>query len=296
MEGAGILTMFGIILPATIRYATPLIFASLGGNFSERSGVFNIGLEGIMTVGAFSAVLFSYLTGSPWAGLLGAMIVGGLFGLLLAFMSIYFKANQVIVGTAINILAASLTTFLLVEIWGRPGQTDNVEYFKAWGPFNMFTYLAFVMVAVTYYVMYKTPFGLRIRAVGEHPRAADTLGVNVYAIRYICVVISGILAGIGGASLSIGSMSLFKEGMVAGRGFIALAALIFGKWNPLGAASACLFFGFALALETVANNLPVPNEFLYAIPYVMTMLAVSGFVGKAVGPAAGGIPYEKGEK
>jgi ABC-type uncharacterized transport system permease subunit len=296
MEGVGMFTILGIVVTASIRSATPLIFASLGGNFSERSGVFNIGLEGIMTVGAFGAVFFSFKTGSPWAGLLGAMIVGGLFGLLLAFMSIYIKANQVIVGTAINILAASLTTFLLVEIWGRPGQTDNVEYFKAVGPFNIFTYLAFAMVFISYYVLYKTPFGLRVRAVGEHPRAADTLGVNVYAIRYICVIISGILAGIGGASLSIGSMSLFKEGMVAGRGFIALAALIFGKWNPIGAALACLFFGFAVALETVGNNLPIPNEFLNALPYIMTMFAVSGFVGRAVGPAAGGIPYEKGEK
>jgi simple sugar transport system permease protein len=296
MEGIGFLTILGIIFTASIRSATPLIFASLGGNFSERSGVFNIGLEGIMTVGAFSAVFFSYRTGSPWAGLIGAMFIGGLFGLLLAFLSIYFKANQVIVGTAINILAASLTTFLLVEIWGRPGQTDNVEYFKAWGPFNLFTYLALVMVVLAYYIMYKTPFGLRIRAVGEHPRAADTLGVNVYVIRYICVTISGILAGIGGASLSIGSLSLFKEGMIAGRGFIALAALIFGKWNPIGAALACLFFGFADAIQTIATNLPVPREFLHALPYVMTMLAVSGFVGKSVGPAAGGIPYEKGEK
>lgn len=296
MEGVGFLTILGIIVTASIRSATPLIFASLGGNFSERSGVFNIGLEGIMTVGAFSAVFFSYKTGSPWAGLLGAMVMGGLFGLLLAFMSIYFKANQVIVGTAINILAASLTTFLLVEIWGRPGQTDNVEYFKAVGPFNLFTYLAFAMVIVSYYVMYKTPFGLRVRSVGEHPRAADTLGINVYAIQYICVIISGVLAGIGGASLSIGSMSLFKEGMVAGKGFIALAALIFGKWHPIGAALACLFFGFAVALETVATNLPVPRELLYILPYIMTMLAVSGFVGRSVGPAAGGIPYEKGEK
>ncbi len=143
-----------------------------------------------MTIGAFSAVFFSFKTGSPWAGLLGAMVAGGLFGLLLAFMSIYFKANQVIVGTAINILAAGLTTFLLVEIWGRPGQTDNVEYFKAVGPFNLFTYLAFAMVIISYYVMYRTPFGLRVRAVGEHPRAADTLGINVYATRYICVIIS----------------------------------------------------------------------------------------------------------
>jgi len=296
MEGVGILTVLGIIITASIRSATPLIFSSLGGCFSERSGVFNIALEGIMIVGAFGAVFFSFKTGSPWIGLLGAMVIGGLFGLLLAFLSIYFKANQVIVGTAINILAASLTTFLLVEIWGRPGQTDNVAYFEAWGPFNFFSYLAFAMVIIVYYVMYKTPFGLRIRAVGEHPRAADTLGVNVYVTRYICVTLSGILAGIGGAALSIGTVSLFKEGMIAGKGFIALAALIFGKWNPIGAALACLFFGFADAIQTVATNLPVPEQFLYALPYIMTMLAVSGFVGRAVGPAAGGIPYEKGEK
>lgn len=296
MENVGFLTMIGIVITASIRSATPLMFAALGGNFSEKSGVFNIALEGIMTVGAFSAVYGSYKTGSPWLGLLSAIIVGGLFGLLLAVLSIHFRANQVVVGTAINILAASLTTFLLVEIWGRPGQTDNVNYFQARGPFNIFTYFAFILVFVAYYVMYKTPFGLRIRAVGEHPKAADTLGVNVYKVRYICTIISGILGGIGGASLSIGSLSLFKEGMIAGKGFIALAALIFGKWNPLGVMGACLFFGFADALQTVASGLPIPKEFLFALPYILTMLAVSGFIGKSVGPTAGGIPYEKGER
>jgi simple sugar transport system permease protein len=290
------LLVLSIIIPATIRSATPLMFAALGGNFSERSGVVNIGLDGIMTVGAFSAVYFSYTTGSPWMGLLGAMFGGGIFGLLLAYLSIRFKANQVIVGTAINILAGSLTTFLLVAVWGRPGQTNSVNAFANWGPFNIFTYLAFALVAVSYYVMFKTPFGLRLRAVGEHPKAADTLGVNVQLTRYLCVILSGVLGGIGGASLSIGSLNLFKEGMVAGRGFIALAALIFGKWNPLGAAGACLFFGFAVALETVSNNLPIPREFIFAMPYILTMFAVSGFIGKAVGPAASGIPYEKGER
>jgi general nucleoside transport system permease protein len=292
----GFLLILSIIVPATIRSATPLMFAALGGNFSERSGVVNIGLDGIMTVGAFSAVYFSYITGSPWMGLLGAMGAGGLFGLLLAFLSIRFKANQVIVGTAINILAASLTTFLLVAVWGRPGQTNSVNAFPNWGPFTMFTYLAFALVGISYYVMFKTPFGLRLRAVGEHPKAADTLGVNVQLTRYLCVILSGVLGGIGGASLSIGSLNLFKEGMVAGRGFIALAALIFGKWNPLGAAGACLFFGFAVALETVSNNLPIPREFIFAMPYILTMFAVSGFIGKAVAPAASGIPYEKGER
>ncbi|MEA4960044.1 ABC transporter permease [Lutispora sp.] len=292
------LNIISILFASTIRSATPLIFPALGGTFSERSGVVNIGLDGMMTVGAFSAVLVSYKTGSPLLGLFGAMMIGGLFGWLLAFLSIHFKANQVVVGTAINILAGSLTTFLLIEIWGKPGQTDNVSYFTPWGPFNMFTYLALILVAVSYYVLYKTPFGLRIRAVGEHPRAADTLGVNVYIMRYICVIISGILAGIGGASLSIGSISLFKEGMVAGKGFIALAAMIFGKWHPIGAALACLFFGLADAIQTISMSLGlnVPKEFLFALPYLLTMLAVSGVVGKATAPAADGVPYEKGEK
>ena len=292
------LNIISILFASTIRSATPLIFPALGGTFSERSGVVNIGLDGMMTVGAFSAVLVSYKTGSPLLGLFGAMIMGGLFGWLLAFLSIHFKANQVVVGTAINILAGSLTTFLLIEIWGKPGQTDNVNYFTPWGPFNMFTYLAFILVVVSYFVLYKTPFGLRIRAVGEHPRAADTLGVNVYIMRYICVIISGILAGIGGASLSIGSISLFKEGMVAGKGFIALAAMIFGKWHPIGAALACLFFGLADAIQTISMSLGlnVPKEFLFALPYLLTMLAVSGVVGKAIAPAADGVPYEKGEK
>ncbi len=291
-------TILSILFMATIRSATPLIFSALGGTFSDRSGVVNIGLDGMMTVGAFSAVFLSYKTGSPWLGLLAAAVAGGLFGLLLAFLSVNFKANQTVVGVAINILAAGLTTFLLVAVWGKPGQTPNVEYFQPWGLFNIFTYLAIVLVIISYLVLYKTPFGLRVRAVGEHPAAADTLGIDVYKIRYICVIISGILAGLGGASLSIGSISLFKEGMVAGRGFIALAAMIFGKWHPVGAALACLFFGFADAIQTVSMTLglKLPKEFLYALPYVLTMLAVSGLIGKAVAPAADGIPYEKGKR
>lgn len=296
MGEVSILTFMGIVLTATIHSATPLIFAALGGNYSERVGVANIALEGIMIIGAFSAVFFSYFTGSPFLGLLGASLAGGLFGLLLAVLSVNFKANQVVAGVAINILTMSTSTFLLVEIWGRPGQTDNVNYFKEIGPFNMFTYLAFLLVCISWFVMYRTPFGLRMRAVGEHPKAADTLGINVYAMRYVCVTISGILAGIGGSSLSIGAISLFKEGMTAGRGFIALAALIFGKWNPVGTLIACLFFGFADALPIVFTKLPVPREALFSLPYVLTIIAVSGFVGKSVAPAASGIPYEKGER
>lgn len=297
MREMSFLTLLAIMIPATLRQATPLIFSSLGGNFSERSGVFNIALEGIMAIGAFFAVYFTYLTGNPWIGILGAILVGGLFGLLLAYLSVNFKANQVVVGTAINILAVALTTFLLVEIFGRPGQTDNVNKIADLGPLNILTYIAIIMVFVTYYVMYKTPFGLRLRAVGEHPKAADTLGVNVYTIRYICVTISGMLAAVGGASMAIGNLALFKEGMIGGRGFIALAALIFGKWHPIGAFFACLFFGLAEAIRmNLSGYINVPGELLFALPYILTMLAVSGFVGKSVGPAAGGIPYDKGER
>ncbi|MFZ5354709.1 MAG: ABC transporter permease [Bacillota bacterium] len=297
MKDIGFLTLLAIMIPSTLRSATPLIFAALGGNFSERSGVVNIALEGIMAVGAFFAVYFSYVTGNPWIGVLGAMVVGALFALILAYFSVNHKANQVVVGTAIIILATSLTTFLMVEIYGRPGQTDSVNKIADLAGLNILTYIAVIMVAVTWFIMYKTPFGLRMRAVGEHPKAADTLGINVAKTRYICVIISGVLAAIGGASISIGNLASFKEGMIGGRGFIALAALIFGKWNPVGAFLACLFFGFAEALRlNLGSYFNLPGDFLNALPYIMTMLAVSGFIGKSVGPAASGIPYEKGDR
>ncbi|SDZ26760.1 nucleoside ABC transporter membrane protein [Proteiniborus ethanoligenes] len=303
------------ILASALRLATPLIFASLGGVFSERSGVFNIALEGIMIMGAFFAVLTTHFTNSPWLGVLTAIIVGIITSLLLAVLAIHLKADQTITGVAINLLATSLTAYLLEIIWHRSGQTDplqnkmlsknlflGLEKIPVLGSFfaqlPVFVYMAFIMVAVSYYVLWKTPFGLRVRSVGEHPRAADTVGINVYKTRYICVMISGALAGLAGASLSLGAVNLFREGMTAGKGFIAIAAMIFGKWHPVGAMLASIFFGLTEAIQIQASmlGLKVPSEFLQALPYIATILALVGVVGRAVGPAAGGKPYDKGEK
>jgi len=242
-------TIIIALIASAFRLATPLIFASLGGTFSERSGVVNIALEGIMLMGAFFSVLITYLYGSAWLGVGGAILVGIVTSLLLAFMAIHLLANQVVVGVAINVLAASITAYFLEMVWKRSGQTTSLpkELSLTGNPqslvflekipilgdlfsrFTPFVYLAFVAVAVSYYVLFKTPFGLRVRAVGEHPRAADTLGINVYKTRYICVMISGALAGLAGATLSLGTISLFREGMSVGKGFIALAAMIFGN-------------------------------------------------------------------
>ncbi len=299
------------IAASAIRLATPLIFASLGGVFSERSGVVNIALEGIMIMGAFFAVLFTHLTGNPWIGVLASMTIGILTSLLLAVVSIHLRGNQVVAGVAINLLAVSFTAFMLEMVWKRSGSTPSVERALTDNPFKFlegipllgdlfsrftpFVYLAFLMVGISYYVLFKTSFGLRIRAVGEHPRAADTVGINVYLMRYICVMISGALAGLAGASLSIGTISLFREGMTAGKGFIALAAMIFGKWHPVGALFACLFFGLADAIQIQAQSfgIPIAQEFLQMLPYVATILALAGVVGRSVAPKADGQPYEK---
>ncbi len=320
-------TIIYILFSTTILSATPLIFASLGGAFSERSGVVNIALEGIMTIGAFFAAMTSFYlapvftsmfagsgmteeavgswvtTLAPIAGLIAAMAVGGLFAALLAYASIKFRANQVVVGVAINILAASLVTFLLRAIMGQQGQTPPVASFQPIvGDFNALDFLALLAIPIVWFVLYKTPGGLRIRSVGEHPRAADTLGISVFKVRYWSVIMSGIMAGIGGASLSIALSSAFREGMVSGKGFIALAALIFGRWNPVGAGLASLFFGLAFALkptiEAMKNllgwEIPIPEEVFFMLPYLLTILAVSGLAGKkSYMPAADGIPYEK---
>lgn len=313
-----ILTIILAVIASTLRLATPLIFASLGGTFSERSGVVNIALEGMMLMGSFFAVLVTYIYGSSWLGVLGAVVAGVVTALLLAFMAIHLKANQVVVGTAINILAMSLTAYFLEMVWHRSGQTDSLpkelsltsnpkifaflEKIPVLGDlfsrFTPFVYMAFFAVFLSYIIIFKTPFGLRIRAVGEHPRAADTLGISVYKIRYICVLISGGLAGLAGATLSLGTISLFREGMSVGKGFIALAAMIFGKWHPVGAMFACLFFGFTEAIQIQAQTIgiKVPPEFMQMLPYVATILALAGVVGKATAPASDGIPYEKGEK
>lgn len=297
------------LISATLRMAAPLIFAGLGGVYSERSGVINIGLEGMMIMGAFFGVLGSYLTGSPYIGIVFAMLAGGIVSLIHAFLSINLRADQVISGTAINLFATALASFLIGPIFNTGGQTNvvrglpfNLPGFLSRIPvlsgINWFVVLAFILVFVTHFILYRTPLGLRIRAVGEHPSAADTMGVNVYKTRYLCVILSGILAGLGGAALSLGITPLYKEGMVSGRGFIALAALIFGNWNPIGTMWACLLFAFGTAFQMVAQGLAfnLPNEFYQSLPYILTMLALAGFVGRTEPPRADGKPYVKGER
>ncbi|HLN61639.1 MAG TPA: ABC transporter permease [Symbiobacteriaceae bacterium] len=281
------------LIASTLRAATPLLLAALGGTFSERSGVVNIALEGIMLTGAWFAVYGSFLTGSALVGLAMAVVAGGLISLLHAVASVHFKANQVVSGTAINLLAAGFTEYMMVQVWG--GQSPQVARMPDLGPLNIFVYIAFGLAAVSWWVLYKTPWGLRLRAVGEHPKAADTVGVNVYAMRYWGVLLSGLLAGLGGASLSIGLVARYTGGMTAGRGFIGLAAMIFGKWNPVGAVLACLLFGLADSLGTLLQiwGIPIPNEFVFMAPYVVTMLALAGVVGRSTPPAASGVPYEK---
>jgi simple sugar transport system permease protein len=312
IEGAVVIA----VLASAIRLATPLLLAALGGVFAERSGVTNIGLEGIMIIGAFFAVLFTHITGNPWFGVLAAIAFGMLTASLLGVLAINLRGNQVIAGVAINLLALSLSAFLLELIWKRSGATPSVPQALTTNPdflkflekipvvgdmfsrFTPFIYIAFILVGVSYYVLFKTPIGLRIRAVGEHPRAADTVGIDVYKIRWMCVLISGAFAGLAGASLSIGTISLFREGMVAGQGFIALAAMIFGKWHPVGAMLACLFFGLASAIQILAQSIGIniAAEILLMVPYIATIIALVGVVGKATAPAADGLPYEKGEK
>ncbi|MCT8975895.1 ABC transporter permease [Clostridium sp. CX1] len=310
MDNAGLII---IIIASTLRMATPLIFAGLGGVFSERAGVVNVGLDGMMTIGAFFAVFGSYITGSPLVGILFAAIAGGLLALLHAFLSIHLRADQVISGTAINLFSTAFASFLIFKIFKKGGQTDIVTGLSynipaaikeipfigpLIGGLNWFVILALILVFVSSFVLFKTPLGLRIRAVGEHPSAADTLGISVYKTRYLCVILSGVLAGIGGAALSIGMTPVYKEGMVSGRGFIALAAMIFGNWNPKGTMWACLLFAFGNALEINAQSLAlnIPTEIYTMIPYILTMLALAGFVGKTTAPAADGVPYEKGQR
>jgi len=297
------------LLAATLRMAAPLIFAGLGGVFSEKSGVVNIGLEGMMIIGAFFAVFGSYTTGSPIIGILFAMVAGGVIAAIHGFLSIHLRADQIISGTAINLFATALASFLIGPIFKTGGQTNIVKGLSYNLPgflknvpilnsLNWFVILAIILVFVSNYVIFKTPLGLRIRAVGEHPSAADTLGISVYKMRYLCVIISGVLAGLGGAALSIGITPLYRDGMVAGRGFIALAAMIFGNWKPFGTMWACMLFAFGTAFQMVAQgfSISLPNEFYQSIPYILTMLALAGFVGKTEAPRADGKPYVKGER
>lgn len=285
------------LLFSTIRLATPLLLAALGGLFSERAGVINIALEGLMLAGAFTAAAVTHYAGNPWLGLLAGIAAGVFIASIHAVASIRFKADQVVTGTAINILMIGLPAFVSGALFASTGSTPQIpkEELIPWTPIV----IAFVLVPVTWYVLYRTPFGLRLRAVGENPEAADAAGVSVKRMRYSAVLLSGALAGIAGAYLSIGQSSLFTRNMTSGRGFIALAALIFGKWRPVQTMLACLLFGLteAISIQLQGVRLPsgedIPNQFIQIIPYVLTIVVLAGFIGHSRAPRALGLPYQK---
>jgi simple sugar transport system permease protein len=284
-------------LASTVRQATPLLLAATGGLYSERSGVINIALEGLMLAGAFTAAAVTHYTGSPWVGLLSGILAGAAVAGIHAVACIRFKADQVVSGTAINILMIGVPALISGAAFLSTGSTPQIpkEDVMPWTP----VVIAFLMVPVTWYVLGRTPFGLRLRAVGEHPEAADAAGVSVKRMRYAGVLLSGALAGIGGAYLSTGQSSLFTRNMTSGRGFIALAALIFGKWRPVPTMLACLLFGFTDALATqlqgvkISGDEEIPVQFIQMIPYVLTIVVLAGFVGQSRAPRALGVPYQK---
>jgi len=291
-----VLAVFGVSLVwATVRKSVPLIFASTGGFFSERAGVINIGLEGMMLFGAFSGAMISITTHNPWLGIMGAAVVGGMIGYLHAIATITLRANQIISGVAINMLGVGATLFVCQVCVGgeRSFSLSPADRLPLWGPFIPLVYLALLVVGGAYVFCFFTIPGLRLRAVGEHPRAADTQGVNVNRTRYLAVITSGVCAGLGGAYLPFFSGS-FTKNMTSGQGFIALAALIFGKWNPLGALAACLLFGFADAFqESLQGRGGLPSQIFQVIPYVLTIVALTGVIGRSTPPSALGEHYER---
>jgi simple sugar transport system permease protein len=301
---------------ATLRFATPLTFAAIGGLFSERSGVVNIGLEGMMLMGAFFGIYGADRTDSWVAGILIGAAAGAALALVHAFFSIHLRSDQIVSGTAINFLALGLTGYLYIDLYGTEGTGEvpavpdaHLDFLgrippeglgnfleRAFGQLNLMIWLALATVVLAYIVIFKTAIGLRIRAVGEHPRAADTVGISVYAVRYAAVILSGALAALGGVYLSLGFVHSFTENMTAGRGFIALAALIFGKWHPFGALGAALLFGFASAVAPRLENVEswaTYGTLFQALPYVLTLIAVAGVIGRSIPPAAIGRAYEK---
>lgn len=317
-----ILQALEIIIPTALFVAAPLIFTALGGVLSERSGVVNIGLEGLMIIGAFVGIVFNltfvdvFGIATPWLAILAAMVAGVIFSLLHAVASITFRADQVVSGVAINFLALGLTLFLVKNIYEK-GQTDRIsisfnkmdipilsdipiigKIFFSGGYIT--SYLAILSAVIVWYIVYKTPFGLRLRSVGEHPMAADTMGINVTKMRYIGVMLSGAFAGIGGAVYATIISRDFSHSTISGQGFMALAAVIFGKWHPLGALGAALFFGLAQGLSIIGGTIPfledIPAVYLLILPYVLTILALTGFIGRADAPKASGTPYEKGKR
>src|SRR6476661_1359720 len=293
-----------ILLFSAIRSATPLIFAALGGMFSERAGVINIALEGLMLTGAFVAAVATYELHNPYLGFLCGIVAGAAIALVFAIAVIKFEADQVVAGFAISLLMLGLPAVISSRIYDAAGSTQQIaqEFLLPdfWNKLSIASILAFALVPICWYVLYKTPFGLRIRAAGENPEAADAAGVNVIALRYVAVILSGVLAAAGGAYLSIGQSSLFTRSMTAGRGYIALAALILAKWKPVPVLFACLFFGFTEALSIQIQGVlkmpsgeDIPVQFIQMIPYILTIIVLAGFIGLSRAPKALGIPYKK---
>ena len=295
--------VWSALLSSTLVWATPLTFAAIGGMICERSGVVNIGLEGMMLAGAFFGVLGADKFNSWELGLACAAVAGGGFALVHAVMAIHLRADQIISGFAINFLALGATGYFFIQIYGENGTPGDLPRIpdvnidalgKVFGNLNLMIWLSFVLLIAAHITLFKTPIGLRIRSVGEHPRAADTLGISVYGTRYAAVVLSGILAALGGAYLSIGYLGSFSENMTAGRGYIALAAVIFGNWRPFGAFAAALLFGASTALSfRLAQPWGSASVLFQALPYVLTLIAVAGVIGRSVPPAAAGRPYVK---
>ena len=288
----------GTLIEQTLGLATPLVFGAMAGMFSERSGVVNIGLEGMMLMGAFWG-LYGADRGGTWVvGLLVGMVSGGLMAIVLAFFAIHLRADQIVAGFAVNFLALGITGYFFQQFYNGQvtGNISTVPNLHPLGNLSYLTWASFLLVIVAYVVLFKTPIGLRIRACGEHPRAADTVGINVYAIRYGCVVLSGLLVAIGGVYLSLGPQGngTFIFDMTSGRGFIALAAMIFGNWRPAGAFGAAVLFGFSSALALKLQVYSGQAATLFQIlPYVLTLVAVAGVIGRTVAPAADGKPYAK---
>jgi len=296
----GLSIVLAVLAIAVIK-ATPLAYAALGGVVSENAGVVNIGLEGMMAAGAFTAVVASFYFHSVVLAVIAAALTGAMLGLLLAYLAVTQRADQIIVGMAINVLALGGAAFMLSVLFGQPGASPEVTSFSALGgaTATLMTYLqryalvwlAIIVCIVVHVFLYRTPGGLHLRAVGESPHAALTAGINVAKYRYLATIVGGVLAALGGAYLSIGEVDLYSDGMVAGRGFIALAAVIFGRWTPLGAMSACLFFGFFSSLQIALQRANVPAQLLEMLPYVLTIVAIAGFIGRSRPPAADGVPF-----
>jgi len=287
-ETAGVLLT---LVALTLVKATPIIYAALGGVVSERSGVINIGLEGMMAAGAFTAVVATSQTGSPIVGLIAGVAAGALFGWILGFAATKFKVDQIVAGTGINLICAGGAAYGLVILFNQPGASPQVN--SLGNGYWVLVALAFVMAAVLHWLLYATPWGLRVRACGENPAAVKDAKLDTLKLRVYSVLISGALAGLGGAFLSIGEVNLYSDGMTAGRGFIALAAVIFGRWTPFGATGAAVFFGFFEALQYVLQGKAawLPADAMQALPYVAALFAIAGLVGKVRAPAADGVPY-----